>query len=147
MLIVTGATGQLGRKVDDHLLTLVPASRIGDRTREPDRAADLAAAGIRVRRDNYDDVASLRRAWEGAERVLLMSSNARAHGGDPIARPFPWRERPASVACFTQAKCLPRPTRVSRPVAIMPRPKTCWSVPAYLGPRCVTVSKRQAPSR
>lgn len=86
MLIVTGATGQLGRKIVDHLRTLVPADRIGISTRDPSQAADLAEAGIRVRRGDYDDPASLRHAWEGAERVLLVSSNAAARGGDPVAQ-------------------------------------------------------------
>ncbi|MGZ9811154.1 SDR family oxidoreductase [Pseudoroseicyclus sp. H15] len=86
MLIVTGATGQLGRKVVAHLRTLVPAERIGVSTRNPDEASDLAEAGIRVRRGNYDEPASLLHAWEGAERVLLVSSNAAASGGDPLAQ-------------------------------------------------------------
>lgn len=86
MLIVTGATGQLGRRVVDHLRAFMPADRIGVSTRDPSRAADLAEAGIRVRRGDYDDPASLRHAWEGAERILLVSSNAAARGGDPIAQ-------------------------------------------------------------
>ena len=86
MLIVTGATGQLGRKVVDHLRALVPAGRIGISTRDPAQAADLARVGIRVRRGDYDDGASLRHAWEGAERILLVSSNAAASGGDPLAQ-------------------------------------------------------------
>ena len=86
MLIVTGATGQLGRRVVDHLKHLVPAGRICISTRDPVQAADLADAGIRVRRGDYDDAASLRHAWEGAERILLVSSNAAATGGDPLAQ-------------------------------------------------------------
>ena len=86
MLVVTGATGRLGRRVVDHLRTLAPAERIGVSTRDPARAADLAQAGIRVRRGDYDDPASLRHAWEGAERVLLVSSNAASSGGDPLAQ-------------------------------------------------------------
>lgn len=86
MLIVTGATGQLGRRVVDHLITLVSADRIGISTRDPARATDLAEAGIRVRHGDYDDAASLRHAWEGAERILLVSSNAAATGGDPLAQ-------------------------------------------------------------
>lgn len=86
MLIVTGATGQLGRRVVDHLRTLVPTGRIGISTRNPAQEAKLAEAGIRVRRGDYDDAFSLRHAWEGAERVLLVSSNAAANGGDPLAQ-------------------------------------------------------------
>lgn len=86
MLVVTGATGRLGRRVVDRLRTMAPADRIAVSVRDPERAADLAEAGIRVRRGDYDDAASLRQAWEGAERVLLVSSNAAAGGGDPLAQ-------------------------------------------------------------
>lgn len=86
MLIVTGASGQLGRKIVQNLLLQVPADRIGISVRDPESVADLAAAGVRVRRGDYDDAASLRHAWEGAERVLLVSSNAAASGKDPLAQ-------------------------------------------------------------
>ncbi|XDA97967.1 NAD(P)H-binding protein [Sulfitobacter sp. LCG007] len=85
MLIVTGATGQLGRRVVDHLGSLVPARHIGISTRDPAQASDLAEAGIRVRHGDFKDRASLRHAWEGADRILLVSSNAAARGGDPLA--------------------------------------------------------------
>lgn len=86
MLIVTGASGQLGRKIVENLLQQVPAERIGVSVRDPGRVADLAAAGVRVRQGDYDDAASLRHAWDGAERVLLVSSNAAATGGDPLVQ-------------------------------------------------------------
>jgi len=86
MLIITGATGQLGKRVVENLLRRVPAQRIGISVRSPDKAADLAAQGVRVRQGDYDQPDSLRQAWEGAEQVLLVSSNAAASGGDPIAQ-------------------------------------------------------------
>jgi NAD(P)H dehydrogenase (quinone) len=86
MLIITGATGQLGKRVVEHLLRRVPAQRIGISVRSPDKATDLAAQGVRVRQGDYDQPDSLRQAWEGAEQVLLVSSNAAARGGDPIAQ-------------------------------------------------------------
>jgi len=86
MLIITGATGQLGKRIVEHLLRRVPAQRIGISVRSPDKAADWAAKGVRVRQGDYDQPDSLRRAWEGAEQVLLVSSNAAASGGDPIAQ-------------------------------------------------------------
>lgn len=86
MLIITGATGQLGKRVVEHLLRRVPAQRIGISVRSPDKATDLAAQGVRVRQGDYDQPDSLRQAWEGAEQVLLVSSNAAASGGDPIAQ-------------------------------------------------------------
>ena len=84
MLIVTGASGQLGRKIIDNLLLHTPAERIGVSVRDPARVADLSALGVRVRRGDYNDPESLGHAWEGAERLLLVSSNAAATGGDPL---------------------------------------------------------------
>ncbi|MGB3244262.1 MAG: NAD(P)H-binding protein [Sulfitobacter sp.] len=86
MLIVTGATGLLGRKIVENLLEHVPADRIGISVRDPVKAASLAARGVRVRQGDYGDAESLRHAWEGAERLLLVSSNAAATGGDPRAQ-------------------------------------------------------------
>jgi len=86
MLIITGATGQLGKRIVEELLRRVPAHRIGVSVRSPDKASDLAAQGVRVRQGDYDQPESLRQAWEGAEQVLLVSSNAAASGGNPIAQ-------------------------------------------------------------
>lgn len=86
MLIVTGASGELGYKIVEKLLALVPAERIGVSVRDPSRVSDLAARGVRIRSGDFEDPASLREAWEGAERLLLVSSNAAATGGDPIAQ-------------------------------------------------------------
>lgn len=86
MLIITGATGQLGKRIVENLLRRVPAQRIGISVRSPDKATDFAAQGVRVRQGDYDQPDSLRQAWEGAEQVLLVSSNAAASGGDPIAQ-------------------------------------------------------------
>ncbi|MEG3164011.1 NAD(P)H-binding protein [Sphingomonas sp. PB2P19] len=86
MLIITGATGQLGKRIVANLLRRVPVQRIGVSVRSPDRATDLAAQGVRVRQGDYDRPESLRHAWEGAGQVLLISSNAAAYGGDPIAQ-------------------------------------------------------------
>jgi uncharacterized protein YbjT (DUF2867 family) len=84
MLIVTGASGELGYRIVEKLLDFVPAERIGVSVRDPAKVTKLAARGVRVRQADYDHPASLRQAWEGAERLLLVSSNAAATGGDPL---------------------------------------------------------------
>ncbi|TRV78004.1 SDR family oxidoreductase [Streptomyces sp. 130] len=73
MIIVTGATGKLGRRTVDRLLERVPAGQVGVSVRDPRRARDLADRGVRVRQGSFDDPASLLHAFEGAERVLLVS--------------------------------------------------------------------------
>lgn len=77
-LLVTGASGHLGRRVIHHLLeTLkVPAARIIATTRKPETLADLAALGVVVRQADFEDSASLARAFEGAQRLLLVSTDA-----------------------------------------------------------------------
>ncbi|WP_169952249.1 NAD(P)H-binding protein [Microbispora sp. H11081] len=78
MMIITGATGQLGRGVVDRLLARVPADRIGVSVRDVPRAGDLARRGVRVRRGDFADPASLAYAFEGASRVLVVSGPADA---------------------------------------------------------------------
>lgn len=84
MIIVTGATGQLGAQIVERLLTRVPAEQIGVSVRDVDKAADLAARGVRVRHGNYSDPGSLKNAFEGATQVLVISSND--SGADAVAQ-------------------------------------------------------------
>ncbi|MET7637285.1 SDR family oxidoreductase [Streptomyces sp. NPDC005438] len=76
MLIVTGANGQLGRAVVEQLLKRVPAEQVGVSVREPEKAADLAERGVRVRAGDFGDPAGLADAFEGARRILVVSVNA-----------------------------------------------------------------------
>jgi len=73
-IVVTGATGHLGRLVVAALLERgVPAADIVATGRATDKIADLAEAGVRVAATDFDDPASLRAAYAGADRVLLIS--------------------------------------------------------------------------
>ncbi|MFF0647753.1 NmrA family NAD(P)-binding protein [Streptomyces tendae] len=75
MIIVTGATGQLGRRIVEHLLTRVPAEQVGVSVRDPGspRARTFADRGVRVRRGDFADAGSLAHAFEGASQVLVVS--------------------------------------------------------------------------
>ncbi len=73
MIIVTGATGQLGRSIVERLLTRVPAHQVGVSVRDPGKARALAAQGVRVRHGDFTDAASLAHAFEGATQVLIVS--------------------------------------------------------------------------
>ncbi|RMB81632.1 NmrA family NAD(P)-binding protein [Streptomyces shenzhenensis] len=73
MIIVTGATGQLGRRIVENLLTRVPAGRIGVSVRDPRKAQQLADQGVRVRQGSFTDPAGLAHAFEGATQVLVVS--------------------------------------------------------------------------
>ena len=83
MIVVTGATGLLGGAVVERLLGKVPAAEIGVSVRDPAKATALADRGVRVRRGDYDDAASLAHAFEGAEQLLLVSAAAT---GEPALR-------------------------------------------------------------
>ncbi len=71
MIVVTGANGQLGRAIVEHLLGRLAAAEVGVSVRDPSKAEDL---GVRVRRGDYDDPASLEHAFEGAGQVLIVSA-------------------------------------------------------------------------
>ncbi|MEU2112373.1 SDR family oxidoreductase [Streptomyces sp. NPDC019507] len=75
-IVVTGATGRLGRLVVERLLeTGVPAAGIAALVRDKEKAADLAARGIELRLADYDDPATLTGAFRAGDRVLLVSGN------------------------------------------------------------------------
>ncbi|HWK26149.1 MAG TPA: SDR family oxidoreductase [Solirubrobacter sp.] len=85
MLIITGANGTLGREAVQHVLDRVDdPAQVGVSVRDPQAAAPLAARGVRVRRGDFSDPASLRDAFEGVTQLLMISSNTRA--GDTLAQ-------------------------------------------------------------
>jgi NAD(P)H dehydrogenase (quinone) len=75
MIVITGASGQLGRLVIARLLETVPASQIIAAVRDPKKVADLAAKGVQVRQADYSQPATLDGALKDAEKVLLISSS------------------------------------------------------------------------
>lgn len=74
-IVVTGATGKLGRHVIEGLLKHVAASDVIAAVRDPQKAADLAARGVVVRHADYTAPDTLDAAFAGAEKLLLISSN------------------------------------------------------------------------
>jgi len=76
MIAVTGATGHLGRLVIEALLERgVPSTGIVALARTPDRARDLEARGVQVRRADYTLPETLPGAVAGVDRLLLVSSS------------------------------------------------------------------------
>lgn len=75
MIVITGATGQLGRLVIAALLNKVPANKIVAAVRDIEKAKDIAALGVVVRYADYNQPNSWDTALQGAEKVLLISSS------------------------------------------------------------------------
>jgi NAD(P)H dehydrogenase (quinone) len=73
MIAVSGASGQLGRLTVRLLLERVDAGRVVALSRTPQAVADL---GVATREADFDDPVGLVRAFDGAERLLLISTNA-----------------------------------------------------------------------
>ncbi|MDI3385821.1 SDR family oxidoreductase [Streptomyces sp. B-S-A8] len=76
MIVVTGATGQLGRLVVEQLLDArVPAGRIAAVVRDKGKAADLAERGVELRIADYSVPETLAGAFGAGDRVLLISGS------------------------------------------------------------------------
>lgn len=73
MILVTGATGQLGTAVVQNLLKKTSANHVAALVRDEAKAASLKATGAGIRVGNYDDSASLDKAMQGIEKVLLIA--------------------------------------------------------------------------
>jgi NAD(P)H dehydrogenase (quinone) len=75
-IVVTGATGQLGRLTVEALLRHgVPASQIVATGRSLEPLKDLADRGVVLRRADFADPDSLVSAFDGAEKLLLVSAS------------------------------------------------------------------------
>ncbi|RXK60784.1 SDR family oxidoreductase [Lacibacter luteus] len=75
MILVTGATGQLGTIVVNELLKKVPAAGLAVLVRDENKAAAFKQQGVSVRVAAYQDAAALATALQGVDKVLLISSS------------------------------------------------------------------------
>lgn len=74
-LAITAATGHLGQLVVDDLLRRVPANDVVLVLRDPAKAAAFAERGVTIRHGDYNDPASLDSAFDGVEKLLLISGS------------------------------------------------------------------------
>jgi NAD(P)H dehydrogenase (quinone) len=75
-VLVTGASGNLGRKTLLHLLKRRPASDLVGLVRDPAKAADLASLGVELRKGDYLDRESLSQAFVGVDKLMLTATHA-----------------------------------------------------------------------
>jgi NAD(P)H dehydrogenase (quinone) len=75
-LIVTGASGHLGRLVAEELLERLDPEDLVLVSRRPQALREFSARGADVRYGDFDDPASLPDAFAGGRRMLLISTDA-----------------------------------------------------------------------
>ena len=74
-ILVTGATGNFGRTTIDFLLEKgIAAANISALVRDESKAEDLKAKGITIKVADYDNYDSLLAAFQGVEKLLLVSA-------------------------------------------------------------------------
>ncbi|MFE1751128.1 SDR family oxidoreductase [Streptomyces anandii] len=74
-IVVTGATGHLGRHVVEQLLEKVPADQVTAVVRSPEKAAGLAARGVRIAVADYNAPETFDGLFSAGDKVLLVSGN------------------------------------------------------------------------
>jgi NAD(P)H dehydrogenase (quinone) len=73
MILITGATGQLGSATIEFLLKKLPPSHLAALVRDERKAASLREQGVRICLGDYDNPAALDAAMRGIEKVLLIA--------------------------------------------------------------------------
>lgn len=94
-LFVSGASGQLGRRVVE--LLLEGPDRVIAGTRTPEKLSDLKARGADVRRMDFDAPDTFSAALRGADRALLVSTDALDRPGRRL------EQHRAALRAFAQA--------------------------------------------
>jgi NAD(P)H dehydrogenase (quinone) len=74
-IVVTGATGHLGRHVVEQLLEKVPADQVTAVVRSPEKAADFAERGVRIAVADYNAPETFHGLFAAGDKVLLVSGN------------------------------------------------------------------------
>ncbi|WP_409468964.1 SDR family oxidoreductase [Streptomyces sp. HC307] len=72
-IVISGASGDLGRRVTDLLLNADPRVELTLVTRNPEKLGRRAEQGLRVCRGDYRDPESLNAAYSGADTLFLIS--------------------------------------------------------------------------
>lgn len=74
-IVITGASGHLGRLIVEQLLAAgTPPEQIVATGRDTAKIADLARSGVTVRRADFTDPGTLDDAFAGADAVMLVST-------------------------------------------------------------------------
>jgi NAD(P)H dehydrogenase (quinone) len=74
-IVVTGATGHLGRHVVEQLLEKVPAGQVTAVVRNPEKVADFAERGVKIAVADYNAPETFDGLFAAGDKVLLISGN------------------------------------------------------------------------
>jgi NAD(P)H dehydrogenase (quinone) len=117
-LVVTGAAGHLGRLVTEQLLRRVAPEELILVTRTPEALREVRARGAEVRYGDFDEPASLRDAFAGGSRMLLISTDALGHRG---------RQHRAAINAAEEAEIDHVVfTSIVNPIATNPSGRNAW---------------------
>ncbi|WP_091155517.1 SDR family oxidoreductase [Mucilaginibacter pineti] len=77
MILVTGATGNLGKATIDSLLNKgVSPNSITALVRDETKSTELRSKGLQIKIGDYQDLGSLKSAFQGVDKLLLVSSSS-----------------------------------------------------------------------
>ncbi|WP_288880171.1 SDR family oxidoreductase [Pedobacter panaciterrae] len=77
MILATGATGNLGKATINSLLNKgISANNIAALVRDESKSAELKSKGIQTRIGDYQDIDSLKSAFQDVDKLLMISSSA-----------------------------------------------------------------------
>lgn len=81
MIAITGANGNLGKATIQLLLKRTAPGNIIAVVRDPATVPEFKAAGVLVRRADYDDLDTLNEALKGVEKLLQVSTTSMGEDG------------------------------------------------------------------
>ncbi|RFM36495.1 SDR family oxidoreductase [Chitinophaga silvisoli] len=77
MILVTGATGNLGKATINSLLNRgIAPNDITALVRDESKSAELKSKGLHIKIGDYQDYESLKSAFQGVDKLLLISSSS-----------------------------------------------------------------------
>ncbi|MGV9800935.1 NAD(P)H-binding protein [Mycobacterium sp. NPDC003449] len=133
-----GVTGALGRLVADDLLNLFDPADVVLTTRNPDALAGFTRRGALVRHADFDDPATLLDAFDGVDRLLIISAdNVGGRVAGHLAAIEAAQRAGVSHVAYTS---VPRPGPENPALVAVDhaRPRTPCAHRACTGRRCVT---------
>lgn len=75
MILITGASGNLGKSLIDFLLKNTRTEEVAALVRDPQKADALQSREVQIRQGDYEDYNSLQKAFEGVEKLVFISTS------------------------------------------------------------------------